>query len=373
VPTAVILLASAVAAAVILWPVSAPSSRQAAGRQARLTSAGGHILAVAGLGSLVLSDPAGQNVTTLRGLGEVGPAIFPALDNRYFSLDNGQVLAASGNRPPVMASTNVQLWPGDSVSTSISPFADHDRELVQLTSPFLSTATQFAIALISLATGKSTGFGRGHSAAGDPKTAGVFISVARRGPPVATATATNLSVGPDSKLWLRDAGRPAVLLATAADLDRDLHQSPRLQVAMTPYPSPSGNEVAVTVQPQSGSTTSGIVILNRSGRVLGTVATSAGPTGADHIAWSPSGTALAFPAGGRGGAALGIWIKSGQVKREAFPASTAAEYQSCLWSPDGQSIICASGGTGQQWVIATMAAHAMTPIQGPGAPVAWLP
>jgi hypothetical protein len=373
VPTAVILLASAVAVAVILWPVSAPSSRQAAGRQARLTSAGGHILAVAGLGSLVLSDPAGQNVTTLRGLGEVGPAIFPALDNRYFSLDNGQVLAASGNRPPVMASTNVQLWPGDSVSTSVSPFADHDRELVQLTSPFLSTATQFAIALISLATGKSTAFGRGHSAAGDPKTAGVFISVARRGPPVATATATNLSVGPDSKLWLRDAGRPAVLLATAADLDRDLHQSPRLQVAMTPYPSPSGNEVAVTVQPQSGSTTSGIVILNRSGRVLGTVATSAGPTGADHIAWSPSGTALAFPAGGRGGAALGIWIKSGQVKREAFPASTAAEYQSCLWSPDGQSIICASGGTGQQWVIATMAAHAMTPIQGPGVPVAWLP
>lgn len=373
-PTAVILLASAVAAAVILWPRPAPSSRQAASRQARLTAAGGHILAVAGLGSLVLSDPAGQHVTKLRSLGEVGPDIFPALDNRYFSLNNGQLLTVTGNHPPVMASTQVQLWPGDSVGTSISPFADHDRELVQRTTPFfLTTATQFSISLISLATGKSIRLGTGHSAAGDPKAAGVFAAVARRGPPVATATASSMSAAPDSKLWLRDAGRPAVLLATAAGLDRDLHQSPRLPVAITPYPSPSGNEVAVTVQPQYGSTTSGIVILNRSGRVLGTVATSAGPPGTDSVAWSPSSTALAFPAGGRGGAALGIWIRSGQVKREAFPASTAAEYQSCLWSPDGQSIICASGGTGQQWVIATMAAHAMTPIHGPGAPVAWLP
>jgi hypothetical protein len=360
VPAGVIVLAGAVTAAVIIWPRSAPSSRQAASRQAQLTAAGGHILAVAGLGSLVLSDPAGRNVTKLHGLGEVGPAIFPALDNRYFSLDNGQVLAVSGHRPPAMASTRVQLWPSISEGTSVSPFADHDRQLVQLTLPFTSLATSQAVSLISLATGQSMGFGRGHSVAGDPKAVGVFISVARRGPPAATATATNLSVAPDSKLWLRDAGRPAVLLATAANLDRDLHLSPRLQVEMTPYPSPSGNEVAVTVQPQFGSNTSGIVILNRSGRVLSTVATSAGPTGGDSIAWSPSGTALAFP-------------QSGRVKREAFPSSTAAEYQSCLWSPDGQSIICASGGTGQQWVIATMAAHNMTPIHGPGAPVAWLP
>ena len=368
-----ILLAGAVAAAVILWPGSAPSSRQAASRQARLTAAGGHILAVVGLGDLVLSDPSGQHVNRLRGLGRVGPLIYPALDNRYFSLDNGQVLTATGNHPPVRASTKAALWPGASVGTSISPFADHDRELVQLTRPFTSNSTLFSIALISLATGKSIGFGKANSASGDPKAAGVFIPVPRRGPPVATSTATNLAVAPDTKLLLRDAGHPPVLLATAADLNRDLRQSPRLPVAITPYPSPSGNEVAVKVQPQYGSGTSGIVILDRSGRVLGTVATSAGPAGADPIAWSPSATALAFPAGGRGGPALGIWIRSGQVKREAFPPSTAAEYQSCLWSPDGQSIICASGGSGQQWVIATMAAHKMTPITGPGAPVAWLP
>jgi hypothetical protein len=367
------VLAGAVTAAVILWPRSAPASRQAASRQAQLTAAGGHILAVAGLGSLVLSDPAGRNVTKLHGVGEVGPAIFPALDNRYFSLDNGQVLAASGHRPPAMASTRVQLWPGSSEGTSISPFADHDRQLVQLTLPFLSLANQSAIALISLATGKSIRFGRGHTAAGDPKAVGAFISVARPGPPAATATATNLSVAPDSKLWLRDAGRPAVLLATAADFDRDLHQSPRLQVALTPYPSPSGNEVAVTVQPQYASSTSGVVILSRAGRVLGTIATSAGPTGNDRVAWSPSGTALAFPAAGRGKPALGIWTQGGQLRKTPFPASTAAEYKYCLWSPDGQSVLCASGDVGQQWVIATMAAHKMTPIHGPGAPVAWLP
>jgi hypothetical protein len=209
--------------------------------------------------------------------------------------------------------------------------------------------------------------------AGDPKAPGVFISVTRRGAPPATATATNVTLTPDTKLVLWDAGRPPAVLATAAELNRDLHQNPRLPVAITPYPSPSGNEVAVAVQPPYGSTTSGIVIMNRAGRVLSTVAASAGPTGADRIAWSPSGTALAYPAGGRRGAALGIWTNRGQVRREPFPASTAAEYQSCLWSPDGQSVICASGGTGQQWVIATMAGDTMTPLHGPGAPVAWLP
>jgi hypothetical protein len=327
-------------------------------------------MSVAINGELVLSDAAGTGVTKLPALGNVGRSIYPALDNHYFSLGNGQIVSASDRHPPVMASTKVQLFTDDLEGVSISPFADHDRELLALKLPSLfGTETAFKPVLFSLATGRSVSLGIGHQVAGDPQAAGVFASVAGR----VVATTAVSHVVPDSRVELRDAGQPVVVLATAAELDHDLHQSRHLPVALTSYPSPSGNEVAVTVQPEYGSSTSGVVILNRAGKVLGTIATSAGPVGTGSVAWSPSGTSLAFPAAGRTSPSLTIATMTGQLQRQPFPASTAAEYRYCLWSPDGQSIICASGGVGQQWVIATMAAHVMTPVHGPGAPVAWLP
>ncbi|HEY7144712.1 MAG TPA: hypothetical protein VH637_10715 [Streptosporangiaceae bacterium] len=379
-PTAVVVVAGLVAAGVAAWPRSGPGSRHRAESLTRLTAAGGRILSVAVSGELVLSGPAGNGPVSLHALGQIGQSIYPATDDKYFSLDNGQVLAVTGSHPPARAKTKIGLFTLDITGSTLGAFADHDRELVALVSPGYGTQTRFKVVLYSLATGRPVTLGIGHNAAGDPQAPGVFATVIA---PVRATSATS-NVIADSRIELRDLGHPVRLLASTADLERDLHLSPRGGAALTPYPSPSGDAVAVTVRPRFGSSTAGVVILSRSGRVLGTIPVAAGPAAAvstgpftppagGGVAWSPSGQALAFPAPGRSGPGLSVWTRNGRLRKQAFPKATAAEYKSCLWSPDGQSIICASGGIGQQWVVATMAAHVMTPVHGPGVPVAWLP
>jgi hypothetical protein len=108
-----------------------------------------------------------------------------------------------------------------------------------------------------------------------------------------------------------------VRLATAARLNRDLGKRKSLPVMLIPYPSPSGDTVAVTVQPQ-GAANMGIVFLNRAGRVLGLVPASADP--ADGPAWSPSGATMAVPVLHGATADLTIWTVSGRIRTRAVPA-----------------------------------------------------
>ncbi len=278
IPAAVILAAGAIGAAVTWWPGSGPGSGpgpgSAAGPQdSRLAGLTGRIIAVAPDQYLVVSDPQGSKPVEVKALGNVGDAVYPALDNRYLSLGNGQVVATSPTRIPVLASTRVGLFPGDQNSGFIEPFANHDRELVVMLAPSFDTATDFVVSEVSLATGRSVKLGIAHQVAGDPRGRGVFVSVAA---PVVPTTSTT-DVAPDSSVELRDGGRPQALLATAAAINHALGQDPRLPVELTPYPNPSGTKIAVTVQPQGGGSTSGVVILNRAGRALGIVATPKGP------------------------------------------------------------------------------------------------
>ena len=366
IPAAVIVAAGAVGAAVTLWPASSQGSRPATGPPSRLAGLAGRIVAVAPDQYLVVSNPDGSKPVEVKALGNVGDAVYPALDSRYLSLGNGQVVATSPTRVPALASTRVGLFPGDQNSGFIEPFADHDREMVVLLAPSFSTATDFVVSEVSLATGRSVPLGIAHQVAGDPRGRGVFVSVAA---PVAPTTSVT-DVAPDSRVELREAGRPRQVLATAATINRALGQGPRLPVELTPYPNPSGTEVAVTVQPQSGSSTSGVVVLNRAGRVLGTVATPKGPIGSDAVSWSPAGTSLAFTSAADG-SALSIW-SSGQLRTQPFPASATANY--CLWSRDGKSLLCTSGQhNGQRWLFASPSGGAMARVTGSGLPIAWLP
>ena len=310
----------------------------------------------------MVSDPHGSKPVEVKALGNVGDAVYPALDNRYLSLGNGQVVATSPTRVPVLASTRVGLFPGDQNSGFIEPFANHDRELVVMLAPSFDTATDFVVSEVSLATGRSVKLGIAHQVAGDPRGRGVFVSVAA---PVVPTTSTT-DVAPDSSVELRDAGRPQALLATAAAINHALGQDPRLPVELTPYPNPSGTKIAVTVQPQSGGSTSGVVILNRAGRVLGIVATPKGPNGSDVVSWSPAGTSLAFTSAGPSGPALRIW-STGQLRTQPFPAGATPNY--CLWSPHGTALLCTSGQhNGQRWLFASPSGGAMTKVTGPGLP-----
>ncbi len=396
-PAGVLVLAAAIIAAVEFWPFSAgpprPAAQSAAARAAAARArtlaarAGGRIVAVTPASLLSLASPDGTHVTRDNRLGPVGALVSASLDGRYLSLINGQVITV--RRGPVLApdSTNLQLssengaaWP--------EPFADHERALVMLLdygSP--GQSVQNPISVVPLATGLPVALGTGDWVAGDPQAAGALVAVAA---PVQAAAAPNAAQS-DAQLVLRDVGRPAVVLATASALNRDLGRPASQQDTLAAFPSPSGAEVAVTVEPSvqsaagantgtantgaantgaanasaanTGARNTGIVVLDRSGHVLGSVATA---LYSDPV-WSPSGRALAYTAGGRQGLALNVWVPGRPAQTSKFPA--AGNYADCVWSPDGGSILCAAGRT---WVIARASGGPMAVVRGPGQPLAWL-
>lgn len=138
-------------------------------------------------------------------------------------------------------------------------------------------------------------------------------------------------------------------------------------------PNPSGTEVVIEVGQVTGGSGAGLVVLSRTGRVLGVVPASKGPGGS--VTWSPSGSSLAFPASA-GRAALSIWAPGGQMRSLPLPG---ANYELCFWSPDGKWILCAAAvdknpnAVFSHWVIGKVADGAMTKVTGPGTPVTWLP
>jgi hypothetical protein len=355
--------AAAVAAAVAFWPFSpGPARPGPAAGPSRLPAAAdrGRIVTTDPAGYLALADPDGTHLTTLHALGNVGQEASASPDDRYFSLGNGQVAVVRTGATLASYAAKVPVT-GNNTPASPDAFADDDRDMVILLG--YDESTQNPVTVVSLATGSSRSLGFAAEVAGDPQAPGVFVSVAA--PPRASATVTEAF--PDSRVELRDAGRPPVVLATAGTLDRDLGYPADLSVALIPYPSPSGTEVAVVVLPAAGRPAAGIVILNRSGRLLGTAAGSAGLP----PAWSPSGAALAYDAVG---SALTVWRPGGRTVTQPIPP-TGSGY-SCIWSPDGMSILCASLAPtgGGQWEIASAAGRGKpVAVRGPGLPLAWLP
>jgi hypothetical protein len=321
--------------------------------------------------NLVVSRPDGTHVVKIPSLEQAGQFVTAALDNRYLSLGDGEVATATG-RLPAMIHTKIYPFANGMQGANGAPFADHDKELLALTPNNYGPYTDNAASEISLATGRSTSFGTADEIAGDPHARGMFVSVGAKVPLTAQTSNQNL---PDARIELRDAGRPVVLLATAAMLNRDLGQPASLKVSLYPQPNPSGSEIAVEVGPVSGSGHAGIVVLSRTGRVLAVVPT---PTGVDSGAtWSPSGRALAFTVARSGGTALSIWSPGGQLRSRPLPG--AVNYDFCFWSPDGKWILCAAPANKKpnamfsHWVIGKVADGAMTQVTGPGTPVTWLP
>jgi len=371
-------VAAGVAAAIAFWPFSTRSAGPGtAARQPGLPAAidRGRIVALNAVGYLALSDPDGTHVTRVSALGDAGQSVAAAPDDRYFSLGNGQLavvrngatLAAYPSKVP-LSSQYAAAWPDS--------FADHDRDLVMLLDYGASSySAQNPVTAFSLGTGSSSSLGTADSAAGDPQSVGAFVSVAAP----ATASVTAAQISPDSRVELRDAGRPAVVLATAGALNRALGQRPNDPVQLVPYPDPQGDKVAVVVQPVAGSPDgSGIVVLGRAGRVLAAAATPFGVQGIP--AWSPSGAELVYASTGNTGAALFFWtLGRPPVARAVPPAATFSDssdsYGWCVWSPDGRSVLCASTAGADQgnWVVASSTAGITLAVRGPGLPLAWLP
>lgn len=376
-PAAVLLLAAASAATVAAWPSSSnqPRPRSAA---PPVIAAVGHVVVQTSDGRLALADPSGGRLRKLaipgfiRG-GYPPPAVAP--DRRYLVTANNQIIAISGPAATFVArnlslGTRTHLpWP--------DPFAAHGHALVVLNGPFGIT-TSMPVSVYSWSSGRSTSLGTGDSAAGDGQARGAFVSVA--GPVAPSATVTR-PVTPDARVELRDAGRPAKILATAPALNRDIGLASRVQVALVPYPDPAGSKVAVEVNPVSGSLIGFIVVLDRSGRVLGSISTPGRYITSD-LAWSPTGRSLAYATSGSPGstpgnaAELSIWTIGGQITSSNLP-DVGYTYRTCLWSPGSSAILCAgyrrSSAAPGRWAIADAGGGRMVSVAAPGFPVAWLP
>ena len=84
--------------------------------------------------------------------------------------------------------------------------------------------------------------------AGDPQVLGAFVTVAATHQPGALSP-TGLNGLADTRTIPRDSGRPAELLATAAQLDGQVDQNPGEPVNLSVFPDHDGGKVAVMINP----------------------------------------------------------------------------------------------------------------------------
>jgi len=372
----VVAAAGAIAAAVVFWPFAAGAAhtgRVAAPSALPAALDRGQILAPPSSGDLLLTDPAGIHVLKLTALGPVGHGAAASLDGRFLSEGNGQVLIVKGG-------ATLAAYPAKVTVSSIAtpawpePFADHDRDVIILPNGFgrqqQGAPSAFnPVTVVSIATGTSRSLGVADAIVADPAAAGAIVSVGA--PPHASSSIEQLS--PDSRVELRDVGRPAVVLATAAQLSGDLNIGRNTPVALELFPNPAGDKIAVEVYPLAGSS-AGIVVLTRTGRVLGSIATPFGVQGTP--AWSPQGTSLEYPSTGNDGPGLFFWTGGNRAVERPVPLSAAdgTFFGTCVWSPDGKSILCETGVPGQQhWLVMGLTGGAVPlSTQPPGAPLLWL-
>lgn len=360
-PTVVIVIAAAVTVAIMDVPALTGRAHHVARQRLGGYAADGEILAQTGTGGLVVARPGGGKHATLSALGQFPVGLTAASDMRYVWLGDGQALSLASLAHPAVTQTKVN-YTANTQRPLVSPFAGHDRYIVLLSSFYGMPQAKARITVNSITTGKAVALGAGDMAAGDPQSEGAFVSVAA---PL-RASASGDQIIPDSRLELRVAGYRPKVLATASVLNHALGASRSRQVALTPFPSPSGNEVAVAVETATANPTEEIVVLSRAGKVIDTPLAPGPPVG---LAWSPNGTSLAYASLGTAGGELTIWNAGGGSITVTFPY-TGARYSMCVWSPDGASVLC-SDSAGEHWAVAHAAGGQMTAVPGYGVPLAW--
>jgi hypothetical protein len=379
----VLAIAAAIAALIVFWPF-APGSHPAAAASARVPAAldRGRIVVQEANGDLALANPDGTHMTVLSGLGSLGQAVAASPDDRYLLAANGEPISISNGPRLTPHPSQTQVTSSNGATAEFDPFADHDQDTILLQDYGDPTSSvQNPVSVASFTTGNAVSLGDADQAAGDPQTAGAFVSVAA--PPVASTTATQ--VNPDSEIELRVAGQPSVVVATAAAINSDLGVVNE-PIALLPFPDPAGDKILVTVQPASQGAFGGLVLLNRSGQPLGATAPSQTGGFIGEPGWSPSGRAVAYVDYGAvvessgqvtTGTRLVIWPAGGQPTRISFGNSSSQGPSGggrCVWSPGGSAVLCSSAEqTGPEWVVAKPGARSVTVVPGPGQPVAWLP
>jgi hypothetical protein len=322
--------------------------------------------------ALALSEVDGTSMTSLASLGHYpNQGLAMTADGRYLVASGGTVIAVHGAMLSIQPTHAVVT--AQQTTTGPDPMADHDQDLV-----IVQQSGSGPVSVVPLATGKPVGLGTADVAEGDPQQAGVFVSVPSgpAGPPgPLTGGPVQSQLPPDGSIELRDAGRPAVVLATASSLNRALGENPARHVTLAPYPSPDGNRVAITVTDASGtSLTEGIVVIDRGGHLEYTLPAGSDPAAGQGLAWSPDGRSLAFVAIGPSSSAVVVWAPGRPPMARADPTPGDMPLH-CLWAPDGSTVLCATflADRTLDWNVAGANGGPVLAITAIGQPVAWLP
>lgn len=251
----------------------------------------------------------------------------------------GRFLSLSVPGHPETAPTALSFSPG----FMPDPWSDHDSAVVELSYPVSNAGLQATIPIAqveSIGTGNSASLGPADSAAGDPQHTGAFIAVPEPGHVFPNG------IQPDERVVLSDVGAPPRLLATAAQLNHALGNKPATALSILPIPNPQGSMVAVDVVSMTDGS-SGMVVVSRDGKLLGTEPGVGGPVA---IAWSHSGTMLAFADEGGAGVELTEWKIGVSSLTTALHDATKPPV-ACAWSPDDVSVLCDAGPRGNWLVI----------------------
>lgn len=342
-------LALIVVAALGLGYVAMSTGVQRKGRiQVSLASPfSGTVLGETSAGVLTLTDLRTGKAKSLTSEGEFGtnppPVISP--DGKYFfDQATGKILSLADPLHPVAVQNSLNLQPGGA-GNLLSPWTGDDADMIVMGLPATLSGLSVTLAdatVQALQTGSTVSLGPADYAAGDPRHVGAFISFP------STAEPSSDGQQPDASLKLRDEGAPVHVLATAAALSHLVGIPAKTEVSLLPVlPNPQGTLVAVGIQPVSGRGSSGIVILSRKGKVLGSA------TGglSSSLSWSPSGHSLAYVSYSGARPELTQWTMGAKSTSTALPLSARVSFEisTCTWAPDGASVLC--GGQGMPWVV----------------------
>jgi len=324
---------------------------------------GGVVLAETRGGILTLTDLTSGKVVVLKKLGQFNTTALPEVstDGGYLlDLDTGRLLSLSSLLHPAAVPNKLTFEPGLAPFFLPQPWSDHDGSVIAMNE--LSYGAGPPVASVqSVHSGSTVSLGKADYAAGDPQQPGAFVAVPASTPP------SKSGVQPDGRLDLKDVGAHARVLASSAALSHAVHITASTPVTLVPTVNPQGTMVAVEVQSIYGGGAGGIVVLSRSGKVLGTELASGSPS----ITWSASGKTLAFVGEGTAGLEVTEWEVGVQSVTNVLDGSGGASGYECFWSPDGKSVLCA--GQNNSWIVTRPASpNDSYEFAGDGQVLAWL-
>ena len=334
----------------------------------------GRVVSETGSG-VVFSDPSGGRQVRLPALGQHRvdeySTLTAALDLPVLASSDGKVFAVIGDRLSTTAVADAATFTQPTVTSDHDPFSESDQALVARSFDRSSPGAPL-VSVVDLADGATVRLGFADDAAGDPWKLGAFVSVPASG----TVPAPLQGIGvTDSRIELRDAGVAPVVMATAADLNRDVGQDPARPVNLMVFPEPTG-DVAVVVNPVDGSdANAGVAVLDRQGHLIAAVPAGAGPYTYAWPTWSPNNLSLVWYSYGGGGAQIAVWRVGGPVRTRQAP-NPGARFDYCLWAPDSTAVLCPNDNGGIQssyWVLGDDGNGPLITVPAPGRPIAWYP